>query len=74
MMQSMKAHPDDDDRPAWEALRSRLNLDRPVIDAIKVHADYPRHGKVSSISDADRAKVFRLTDQIVKRYLVGRFI
>ena len=53
----------------WDMLRSRLQLNRPVIDAIKGHADYPRHGKVSLIGDADRGKVFRLTDQIVKRYL-----
>ncbi len=69
MMQSMKARPDDKDGPAWDMLRSRLQLTRPAIDAIKGHADYPRHGKVSLIGDADRATVFRLTDQIVKRYL-----
>jgi hypothetical protein len=69
MMQSMKARPDDKDDPAWDMLRSRLQLTIPAIYAIKGHADYPRHGKVSSISDADRAKVFRLTDQIVERYL-----
>jgi hypothetical protein len=69
MMQSMKALPDDKDGPAWDTLRSRLQLTRPVIDTIKGHADYPRHGKVSSIGDADRATVFWLTDQIVKRYL-----
>jgi hypothetical protein len=69
MMQSMKAHPDDKDGPAWEKLRDRLEIDRSFIDEIKKHAKYPRHGKVTSIDDADRAKVFRLTDQIVRRYL-----
>ncbi len=69
MMQSMKVRPDDKDGPAWDMLRSRLQLTRPAIEAIKGHADYPRHGKVSVICDADRAKVFQITDQIVKRYL-----
>jgi len=70
MMQSMKADPTDkDDDPAWAELRRRLQIDRSAIDAIKAHADYPRHGKVSSISDADRAMVFRLTDKIIARYL-----
>jgi hypothetical protein len=39
------------------------------MDAIKAHADYPRHGKVSSISDHERGNVFRLTKEIVWRYL-----
>jgi hypothetical protein len=67
-MQSMKAYPDDKDRPAWRMLCARLQIERSAIDAVKSHADYPRHGRVSSISDADLAKVFRITDQIVKRY------
>ena len=69
MMQSTKAHPDERDAVAWKTLRDRLQIDRAFIAEIKKHADYPRHGKVSSINDADRAKVFRLTDQIVRRYL-----
>jgi hypothetical protein len=69
MMQTMKAHPDDKDAPAWDLLRTRLQLDRSTLDTIKPHADYPRHGKPSSITDADRAKVFLITDEIVRRYL-----
>src|ERR1700730_18766460 len=69
VMQSIKAHPDERDAVAWKTLRDRLQIDRAFIAEIKKHADYPRHGKVSSINDADRAKVFRLTDQIVRRYL-----
>jgi hypothetical protein len=69
MMQSMKTDPTDKDPPAWEVLRKRLQIDRSAIDVIKAHADYPRHGKVSWISDADRAMVFQLTDKIIGRYL-----
>jgi hypothetical protein len=69
MMQSMKAHPDDKDGPAWGKLRDRLQIDRSFIDEIKKYSEYPRHGKVTSIDDANRAKVFSLTDQIVRRYL-----
>jgi hypothetical protein len=69
MMQSMEATAADKDSLAWDALRRVLQIDRSAIDAIKAHADFPRHGKVSSISDADRANVFRLTDKIIRRYL-----
>ncbi len=69
MMQSMKADPIDKDAPAWEMLRDRLQISRSAIDEIKKHSEYPRHGKIASISAADRGKVFRLTDQMIKRYL-----
>jgi len=69
MMQSMKKAPDDVDAPAWQLLRERLCVDRSAIDEIKKHADLPRHGKPSNISDAERSKVFVLTDEIMKRYL-----
>jgi len=69
VMQSMKAHPDKRDAVASKTLRDRLQIDRAFIAEIKKYADYPRHGKVSSINDADRAKVFRMTDQIIRRYL-----
>jgi hypothetical protein len=69
MMQSMKGDPDDKDGPAWAKLHDRLQIDKSFIDEIKKHGDYPRHGKVSLIDDADRATVFRLTDQIVRRYI-----
>jgi hypothetical protein len=70
MMQGMKADPNDkDDAWAWGELRQRLQIDRSAIDAIKAHADYPRHGKLSWITDADRANLFRATDKIIFRYL-----
>jgi hypothetical protein len=69
MMQSMKADPDDKDGPAWEKLRDWLQIDRSFIDEIQKYSNYPRHGKITSINDADRATVFHLTDQIVRRYM-----
>jgi len=69
MMRSMKTSPKDSDKTSWDLLRTRLQVDRPVIDAIKAHADDARHGNISSISDDERGKVFRLSDEIVRRYL-----
>jgi hypothetical protein len=69
MMQFMKTSQDNKDGSAWELLRTRLRVDRSAINAIKEHADYPRHGKDQSISVADREKVFRLMDEIVRRFL-----
>ena len=71
MMQSMKTNPDDDKHDArwWNEFMTRLRISRAAKDAIKAHADYPRHGKAKSVSDADRAMVFRLTDEIISRYL-----
>jgi hypothetical protein len=70
MMQSMKARAEDPDGPAWQQLRDRLRIDRSAIDEVKLHADFPRHGKPSGISDAESARVFELTDQIIGRFLV----
>jgi hypothetical protein len=69
MMQSMKASADDADAPAWQLLRERLRVDRSAIDAVKQHADFPRHGKLSGMRDAERARVFELTDEIIERFI-----
>jgi len=69
MMQSMKSDPNDDDSRAWQKLREALKIDRNVIDSVKQHADVPRHGRPSAITDAERAQVFQATDMIVDRYL-----
>ncbi len=53
----------------WERLRNFLHIDRTALNAIKAHANDPRHGRVSQITDAERAKVFTLTDDIIRRYL-----
>jgi hypothetical protein len=69
MMQSMKTSADGADAPAWQLLRERLRVDRSAIDAVKKHADYPRHGKLSGMTDAERAQVFELTDEIIERFI-----
>jgi hypothetical protein len=68
-MQSMKAAPQENDGPAWDRLRGTLCIDRSALDEIKEHADLPRHGKPSVITDAERARVFELADQIIERFL-----
>src|SRR5438445_12570749 len=69
MMQSMKVAPQEKDGPAWDRLRGTLGIDRSAIDEIKRYADFSRHGKPSTIMDAERAKVFELTDEMIKRFL-----
>src|SRR5579859_2398642 len=69
MMQSMKDDAIKTDKQAWEQLNSVLQLERSASEKIKSHADFPRHGKPSSMTDQDRAEVFKLTDEIVYRYL-----
>ncbi len=69
MMQSMKIREDEDDAKAWPRLRERLRIERSAIDLVKAHSDFPRHGKPSSISDEERAKIFAVTDEIIRRFL-----
>jgi hypothetical protein len=69
MMQSIRTSDTEKEATAWDRLRQHLCVDRGAIDFVKDHADRPRHGRPSSISDADRANVFRITDEIVRRYL-----
>jgi hypothetical protein len=69
MMQSMKTAQVKTDKQAWEQLNHVLSLDRSASEWIKQHADFPRHGKPSSITEADRLKILDLTDEIVHRYL-----
>jgi len=69
MMQSMKVSGEEKDATAWERFREHLRVDRSAIDAIKAHADMPRHGRPSQISDAQRALVFTLTDDMISRFL-----
>ncbi len=70
MMQSMKMQPEENEKKvSWPRLRGILRIDRSALDEIKQHADLPRHGMPSAITDAERAKVFQLTDEIIRRFL-----
>jgi hypothetical protein len=69
MMQSMKNEQIKRDKQAWLELNSSLALDRSVSEKIKSHADFPRHGKPSSMTDRERAEVFLLADEIIHRFL-----
>jgi len=69
IMQSMKTPSDQSDSSAWKLLRNNLCFDRSVIDAVKKHADFPRHGRPSSITDTERGNVFLFTHEIISRFL-----
>jgi hypothetical protein len=70
MMQSMKAADSENEGSlSWPRLREVLRIDRSAIDYVKEHADFPRHGRPSDVTDAQRAKIFTITDEIVRRYL-----
>ena len=70
LMQSMRANPKEDaGSVSWPRFRETLRVDRNAIDRVRQHADAPRHGIPSSITDADRAKVLVITDEIIRRYL-----
>ena len=65
----MKNKNENETTVSWPRLRETLRIDLSAIKYLKGHADFPRHGKPSSISDAERAKVFTITDEIIRRYL-----
>jgi hypothetical protein len=54
---------------SWERLRSSLNVDRSAIDFVKSHADLPRHGRPSSVTDQERQFIFQITDEMIARFL-----
>jgi hypothetical protein len=58
LMQSMKNDTTKTDKQAWVRLNEMLLLDRSAFEKIKAHADHPRHGKPSSITDPERAEYF----------------
>jgi hypothetical protein len=69
MMQSMRVRDSEKDKVVWDRLKTTLCVEESAIYYVKGHADTPRHGKASVISDAERATVFSLTDEIIKRYI-----
>lgn len=68
-MQAMKSETVSDDKAGWTALNNALRLDKSAAMFVKKYADYPRHGKPWSMTDADRVNVFEITDEIIYRYL-----
>jgi hypothetical protein len=70
MMQFMKSDESENDGVSWPKLRTALRLERAVIDEVKAHADMPRHGRPSSMTDSERVAVFKITDEIIRRFLI----
>jgi hypothetical protein len=68
MMQCIRQE-GEQEKPAWQRLRTALNVDRSAFDTVKAHADTARHGRPTSITDAERALVLSTTDEVIKRFL-----
>jgi hypothetical protein len=70
MMQSMKASATENEKAvSWPRLRESLRVSEDTLFYLKGHADFPRHGKPSSMSNDERNKVFKTTDEIIRHYL-----
>lgn len=69
MMQAMKESESEKADNAWRRFRETLCVSRDAIDFLKKHADPPRHGKIHQISDKDRAALFLIADELIRRYL-----
>lgn len=69
MMQSMRPSADTKDPEAWDYFLSALSLERSAKDKVSSHAAFARHGRPSSMTSDDRQSVFKLTDEIIRRYL-----
>jgi hypothetical protein len=69
MMQSIKLEPEEKSSKAFPRMREHLKIEEPVLRFIESHAAYPRHGRPSGMSDAERGRVYELTDEIILRYL-----
>jgi hypothetical protein len=70
MMQFMKVDEAENEAVAWSNLRAALRLERATIDEVKTHADMPRHGKPTGMTDAERVTVFKIADEIIRRFLI----
>jgi hypothetical protein len=69
IMQSIRSSDAESDNVVWDRTRATLRIDRSAIDFVKKFADPPRHGKPSAISDQERAQVFKITDEVIRRFL-----
>lgn len=57
-----------DKAKGWEKMRDELNVKKSKIFLVKDFADEPRHGGLTSISDAERAEVFTVTWEIIDKF------
>ncbi len=69
IMQSMKSSDSEGEDVAWKRTRDALRIDRPPLEYVKTFADLTRHGRPGSISSDDRARVFKITDETIRRFL-----
>jgi hypothetical protein len=53
----------------WRQFRDTLNVAQSALNYVKQHSDLPRHGRLSAITDEQRAQVFSITDEVIRRYL-----
>jgi hypothetical protein len=65
----MKTAPEEKSSKAFPRMREHLRIEESSLRFIESHAAYPRHGRPSGMSDAERTRVFELTDEIIVRYL-----
>jgi hypothetical protein len=68
MMHSMQPDESEEDERGWERLRDHLRVSKPTIMSIRRHALSPRHGKIWSVTDDQRAQIFKITRDVIKRY------
>lgn len=69
IMQAIRSSDAEKEANAWDRTRATLRVDRSALDYVKKFADPPRHGRPSNISDQERAQVFKITDEVIRRFL-----
>jgi hypothetical protein len=70
MMQSMKPSPKERaTKQDWVRLHDALKIKQSYAHRVKKHSDDARHGNLVAISDNERAEVFVVTHEIIRRYL-----
>jgi hypothetical protein len=67
-MHSMQADAREKDKIGWERLRTNLQVSENTLRSIQQHADWPRHGKPWALTDGQRADIFKISDEIIRRY------
>jgi hypothetical protein len=70
MMQSMKPSPKTKTTTQdWARLHDALKIKESYAHRVKKHSDDARHGNLVNISDNERADVYLVTHEIIRRYL-----